>query len=134
MNVKSCKGCSRLFNYIAGPHLCPNCREKLEEKFQEVKAYINDHKGVSIQTVSEECDVDNNQIKQWLREGRLEITEDSAIFINCESCGAPIKSGRFCNACAYKMQSGFNSIVEDYRKQNEHEIKKTGNAKMRFMQ
>lgn len=134
MNVRPCKGCSRLFNYIAGPHLCPACREKLEQKFQQVKEYINEHRGVSMQTVSEECEVENTQIKQWLREGRLEITDDSAIFINCESCGAPIKSGRFCNQCSYKMQTGFNNIVQDYKKQNEPKHEKTGSAKMRFMQ
>ena len=46
------------FNYVVGPVLCPACREKLEEKFQEVKEYIRDHKGVGIMEVSEACDVD----------------------------------------------------------------------------
>ena len=62
MNVRNCRGCGRIFNYLAGPHLCPVCREKLEEKFQEVKEYIKQNKGVGIPEVAESCDVDINQI------------------------------------------------------------------------
>ena len=38
MEVKNCKKCRRLFNYISGPSICPQCREELEKKFQEVNA------------------------------------------------------------------------------------------------
>ena len=42
MEVKNCKNCGRLFNYIGGAYksLCPACIDRLEEKFQEVKKYI----------------------------------------------------------------------------------------------
>ena len=88
--------CGHIFNYVAGPFLCPHCREKMEAKFQEVKEYIRNNPGVSIQDVSENCDVEPSQIQQWLREERLELTEGSSILLNCEKCGAPIRSGRFC--------------------------------------
>ena len=32
MEVRNCKGCSRLFQYLSGPILCPACKEKLEDK------------------------------------------------------------------------------------------------------
>lgn len=135
MNVRPCKGCGRLFNYIAGPHLCPVCREKLEDKFQEVKAYIEEHKGVSMQEVSEVCEVEMPQIKQWIREERLEITSDSAIRLSCEGCGAQITSGRFCDQCKYNITAGFKNIVAEHKKANEaNKPQKTGSAKMRFMQ
>ena len=44
MEVKNCKNCGRLYNYIGGVYrLCPECMRKLEEKFQEVKDYIEDN-------------------------------------------------------------------------------------------
>ena len=39
MNVRNCKECGRLFNYIAGPPICPACKEELEKKFQKAKEY-----------------------------------------------------------------------------------------------
>ena len=35
MEVRNCRGCGKLYNYIGGPYrnLCPNCIEKIEEKY-----------------------------------------------------------------------------------------------------
>ena len=37
MEVRNCRKCGRIFNYVAGMPICPACRERIEEKFQEVK-------------------------------------------------------------------------------------------------
>ena len=37
MEVRTCKQCKRLFNYLSGPPICPGCKAKIEQKFQEVK-------------------------------------------------------------------------------------------------
>ena len=39
MEILSCKGCGRLFNYIRGERLCDGCKKKLEDKFVVVKKY-----------------------------------------------------------------------------------------------
>ena len=43
MDVRNCKNCGKMFNYIGKP-ICPSCEKMLEEKFQEVKEYIKEHK------------------------------------------------------------------------------------------
>ena len=53
MNVKNCRSCGKIFNYIGGMPICPTCREAADKKFQEVKDYIREHKGCSIPEVSE---------------------------------------------------------------------------------
>ena len=115
MNIKNCRMCGRIYNYVAGPNVCPACREKAEAKFQEVKEYIREHKGVGIAEVSEACDVDAAQIRQWLREERLEVTEDSAIYLTCENCATPIPCGRFCDKCKSEVTRGLNDIVSANR-------------------
>lgn len=112
MDVRNCKKCGRMFNYVAGPVVCPNCKDSLEEKFQEVKKYVSEHQGCGIREVSEECDVSTQQIKQWLREERLEFSSDSQIALNCESCGAPIRSGRFCDKCKTSMTQNLQSAYK----------------------
>lgn len=120
MNVKNCRGCGRLFNYIRGPYLCPACREGMEEKFQKVKEYIREHPGVGIQQVSDACEVEAAQIKQWLREDRLELVEGSALLLTCMSCGELIRSGKYCEACKNNIANGFKNAFRGERVTNEH--------------
>lgn len=134
MDVRTCRGCKRIFNYLTGPILCPACREALEEKFQEVKKYIREHKGTTILEVSEACDVEASQVKQWLREDRLELSEDSGILLTCESCGKPIRSGRYCEACMNTVKSGLNQILkENAPKEKPLQRQTKDNPKMRFL-
>ena len=133
MNVRNCRSCGRIFNYVVGPVICPGCREKTEAKFQEVKEYIRNNKGVGIMEVSEACDVEASQIRQWLREERLEVTEDSAIFLNCESCGAPIRCGKFCEKCKTDMTRGFHDAMKTGKPQPVPDKgNEDGGPKMRF--
>ena len=75
MEVKNCKECGRLFNYMGGAPLCDGCRKKLEQKFQEVKQYLDENPNASVNQVSEDNDVSVKQIKQWIREERLSLSE-----------------------------------------------------------
>lgn len=111
MNVRNCRKCRRIFNYVLGPVLCPNCREEEENKFQEVKKYVQEHKNSGIQEVSEECDVTVAQIRQWLREERLVLSEESPIGIGCERCGKMIKSGKFCDECRNQLSHTLQSAM-----------------------
>ncbi|MCQ2526329.1 MAG: flagellar protein [Lachnospiraceae bacterium] len=113
MNVRNCRKCGRMFNYITGMPVCPTCREAMEAKFQEVKEYIREHKGAGINEVAEACEIETAQITQWLREDRLELAADSAVMINCEKCGAPIRSGKYCDKCRANMTNSLNRMAMD---------------------
>lgn len=92
--------------------ICPNCKDKLEQDFQNVKKYVREHRRAELQEVSEECDVEVKQIQQWIREERLEFTSDSPVKIPCENCGAPIQSGRFCAKCKSTMSNNLSKAIE----------------------
>ena len=109
MNVKNCKKCHKLFNYAFGPIICPECLSAQEELFQRAKKYVQDNRGCDMQELAEAIEVDANQIRQWIREERLQFSDDSPIRIACESCGAMIRSGRYCDACKNNMASGLNN-------------------------
>ena len=111
MEVRNCRECGRLFNYIGGPRMCPNCKKKLEDQFVQVRTYVKEHKDASVQEVSEANDVSVQQIRQWVREERLSFSSDSPIGIDCEKCGKMIRSGRFCPECVNEMTNGFNSAM-----------------------
>ncbi len=114
MNVRNCRKCGKMFNYLSGMPICPACKELMEEKFQEVKEYIREHKGVGINEVADACDVEPAQITAWLHDDRLEVTEDSAIMLTCEGCGAQIRSGKYCDRCRNNMGNAFGQMTRDY--------------------
>ena len=134
MNIRNCKSCGRIFNYVSGPVICPICKESAEAKFQEVKDYIRENKGASINEVAEACDVDPAQIRQWLREDRLEVTPDSAITLSCDNCGASIRSGKFCEKCKNSMARNLSSVLDKGKSKPAQPQKKDEDGpRMRFL-
>ena len=111
MDVRNCKGCNRLFQHIGGPVLCPVCREELENKFAKVKEYIYENRGASISEVSEAMEVPVKQIKQWIKEERLVLSDATEAGIVCEQCGVPIRSGRFCEKCKSQMVNNLSATI-----------------------
>ncbi len=134
MNVRNCRKCGKLFNHIAGMPICPACKEKLEEKFQDVKKYVREHPQADIKEVAEECEVEVGQIQQWIREERLEFTSDSPVKLPCENCGEMIRSGRFCEKCKNNITKNLSSVIEKPKpvRQEPKKVQETG-SKMRFL-
>ena len=134
MDVRNCRKCGRIFNYVTGQPICAQCKTELENKFAEVKTYIRRNPQANIGQVAEECEVDTRQIRQWVREERLLFSEDSAMGIECEKCGKTIRTGRFCDECKRDTTNELNSA---YHKSNsepvEHEKKKDVASRMRFL-
>ncbi len=133
MEVRNCKDCGRIFNYLSGPPLCPSCLKELDLKFEEVREYIYEHPRVGVQEVSEVCDVSVKQIKQWVREERLTFAEDSMVGLDCEKCGVLIKTGRYCKSCKNELAQGFKNLYPEKHKKPDKNRDSRENPRMRFL-
>ena len=133
MDVRNCSKCGRLFNYICGQAICDACKDRLEEDFQKVKDYIWDNPKATMQEICEVNDVTTNQIRQWIREERLQLTPDSAIQLQCENCGKNILTGRFCQECENKMARGLDNAFEKPKQKDEPRLKVDKDDRMRFL-
>lgn len=134
MDVKNCRKCGKLFNYLGGQPICPACKEELEKKFDQVKTYIRENPSASIPQICEECEVDTNQLQQWIREERLVLSSDSPVGIPCEKCGAMIHSGRYCEKCKAELANGLNaSIARPEAPKPEPKKDARSNPAMRFL-
>lgn len=131
MDVRNCKTCGKLFNFISGPPICTKCSMKLEDKFAEVKEYIYSNPGAGMQDVSEIFEVSVQQIQKWIREERLSFAEDSLVGIECESCGSNIKTGRFCKVCKDKLATNLGNVYKEPEPVKKPNLQNTS-AKMRF--
>lgn len=116
MEVRNCKTCGRLFNVLSSERICPDCRKKLDDKFQEVKEFLEQNPNSSVEVVSKETDVSAKQIRQWVREERLVFSENSVEGIECEQCGKMIRTGRFCESCKAAITNNLNSAIDKPKK------------------
>lgn len=132
MEVTNCKGCGKLFNYLSGPQLCPTCVKALDLKFEQVKEFVYDNPGVGIQEVSDEMEVSVSQIKKWIREEKLSFSDDSMIGLECEGCGATIKTGRFCKVCKDQLARGLQNAYPKPKPEPEKKKEPKDNPKMRY--
>lgn len=107
MKLKNCKECGRIFSHPSYD-ICERCRQKEEEEFRQVKEYLWDKKGATIEEVHEATGVERKKIIKFIREGRL-IAEglDVEIFVECKRCGEPILQGNYCSSCLKELEEGF---------------------------
>lgn len=112
-DVRNCRKCGRIYNYIGGVPLCPACRQEDENDFKRVKEYLYDNPGASMSQISEELDVSVEKIKRFLKEGRLEIIGDNGnMVLECESCGKSIRTGRFCEECERTLTKELSTTAQ----------------------
>ena len=113
-DVRNCRRCGRIYNYLGGQPICPVCREADEQDFRRVKNYLYQYPGASISQVSKELDISVEKIKSYLKDGRLEIIGENTgnLMLECENCGKSIKSGRFCDACSQELSKELRSTAD----------------------
>ncbi len=119
--IRNCRRCRKLFSYSIGPGICDACKQLDEEDFEKVRKFVRDFPGASIQEVSAATEVSQNAIHKYLRDGRLEVSEDSPIAIQCENCGARIRSGRFCVPCSGSLAKDMMNAGKTLTSQSKEE-------------
>ena len=132
--IRTCVRCGKIFQYYGiGRCYCPSCKKQDDEAFKKVKAYIYENGTATVMEVSEKTGVPVRFIRLYLKDNRIEIPEDSPIFIQCERCGVNIRSGRLCPDCANALTNEMR-LELDFNNDQIGEIpKKYTSRKMRFL-
>ncbi len=109
MGTALCRRCKKLFNQFSSKYvLCPKCEEELNSKYKQVKEYLWKNRTASLTQVAEDCDVTVAQLKRWVKEEKLEFSQESGVTFQCESCGKEIRVGRYCSACKKEVSKQVN--------------------------
>lgn len=130
MEIKNCRKCGKMFNYMDGPRICQGCKAAIEKKFQEVKDFVRDNRTASVAEICEQCDVESKQVQQWIREERLIFADDSPVKISCEKCGAQIKTGRYCDKCKKDTMNNLTAAGRRPEAPVKHEPRGSASHKM----
>ena len=121
-NYRQCALCGRRLAHSYEDDYCPACQEfKL---LREVKDYIRAN-DVNEYQVAEHFQIPLKQVKEWIREGRIEYRQNpeqgTISGMHCLRCGAPVTFGTLCPKCLkllngnIKGYEGKQSKAEDDR-------------------
>lgn len=114
MALANCERCGQLFNRVTR-NICPNCIREEEKLFDDVKDYIRTHEAATVSEVADATQVSEERVLHYLREGRLELS--GTLTYACESCGKPIRSGRFCSECKQELGSDMSDAARALKQQ-----------------
>ncbi len=95
---------------FSGHSLCPACVEQEEAYFAAVERYLEEHPGATIVEVVEATGVPERKIISFLRAGRL-IPKGGESYLECERCGRPVRSGRYCESCRTLLSSSLREAA-----------------------
>lgn len=117
MDIKNCPRCGKMFTSVAGKSICHNCEKIEEEDFKKVKEFVNENDEATLDMIVKETEVSLKRVNKFIREGRLEISRGLRDAFRCESCGAQIHTGKYCEKCFTSIKT---DLVEALRPPDEN--------------
>ena len=132
MKPTGCSKCGGELEFRGhGEYRCKSCGNVETDDFGKVKKYLDANGPATALTISEATGVPIDRINGFLREGRVEIPENSEVYIRCEKCGTEIRFGRYCPACASKLTMELKGVFEAGEVPKK---KPNADGKMRFLE
>ncbi|MEK0313759.1 flagellar protein [Cohnella sp. 56] len=105
MALANCPRCGKLFNRHIRT-ICDTCHAGIEQDYEKCFKFLKDHKGVTINELSEATGVTVQQITKFIQEGRISKAVAPNLTYPCEMCGAAIRDGKVCFNCQNKLKKG----------------------------
>ncbi|GHU90327.1 hypothetical protein FACS1894202_09950 [Clostridia bacterium] len=115
MDFRTCRTCGKIFAYKGGGHQCPDCIKEEDRKFVLVRNYMFENPTAGLDDLCEACDVSDDTVTRWLREGRL-IAREGAPLLKCSKCGTPIAGGMYCQKCSDVFAAQMGGAAADMRR------------------
>lgn len=114
-----CKNCGGVLVFKGvGEYCCEECGALEYDDYGKVRLYIEGHKGATAAEIENAIGVSQRSIRHMLKEGRLEVTNDSKTFLRCEVCGKSIRSGQYCPECEIAIHRNLEAEQRAEKKKN----------------
>lgn len=104
--LENCSVCEQLYVRTVRD-ICPSCHKKREDRFQAVYQFIRkkQNRQATMADISEAVGVEEKEIIQFIKEGRLELKAFPQLFYPCASCGTGIRDGKICTDCHIRLKA-----------------------------
>ena len=114
-------GCD-LIKQREGEYKCPQCKKTYLDDFGKIRTFLEENPNASIQDIVNNVKVPRRVINEYIDYCHLEYSGSSYGYSVCQYCGATLRCGTICPACAEKGEArrkDFNPYkVGDYKYRN----------------
>lgn len=104
LNIRNCARCKKIFVPTGGEKICPDCRAEDAEMEERVKAYVRDHRGLTVNQLIEGSGVPPKLIWRMIQQGLFENAGLLDAEYPCANCGKLITKDVYCSECAGKLK------------------------------
>lgn len=116
-----CGECGGVMVYKGvGEYQCEECERLDYDDYGKVRLYIEKHRGATAAEIESAVGVSQRIIRRLLRDGRIEVTENSRTFLSCDLCGKKIRSGQYCSECEMNMHRSIEAKQRAMSNKNTH--------------
>lgn len=126
MEIRKCTRCKKFFNTLKSPY-CGECLDVIDRECKLIHNHIAQHPDADASEIANALAIDERTVLYLLREGRLEMKAQPQT--PCQSCGQPIRNGRFCPACVARMSRALQNAGDD--RTSKPRDKETGGSAIR---
>ena len=99
----NCEKCGdKLIYEGGGEYRCIHCKTVCYDDFGKVRKYLYEKGPAPAPVIVSATGVNSSVVIELLKEGRIELVNDSKFFLTCGHCGCAIRFGRICPDCAKK--------------------------------
>lgn len=99
-----------------GEYQCENCMAIEYDDYGKVRKYIEEHRGATVRDIEQATGIRQRTVMQLLKDDRIEVAQNSKLFLHCEICGQDIRSGSICNRCEAEKQRNIQNNEKAFRK------------------
>ncbi|WP_167954825.1 hypothetical protein [Anaerosporobacter faecicola] len=111
-------------------YVCPSCGHEEPTDYGKVRTFLEAEGNSSAMIISRATGVSIGKINSFLRNGRLEIPEESDVFIGCRRCGINIRYGQYCPECANTLKK---ELQGEFDLSTVGAVPKKSSGRMQFM-
>lgn len=104
LNIKNCVRCKKIFAPTGTERICPDCRGKELELEERVKAYVREHRGITVNELIEGSGVPAKLVWRMIQQGLFENAGLLDAQYPCGNCGKLISKDVYCSECASKLK------------------------------
>lgn len=103
-DLRNCPQCGKVF-MLRVRNLCPACLNLEEEQYEQVKDYLRNYPGATVEQLVEDTKVEESKVMRWIREGRLVVADTGGKpVLVCQRCGRRVEKGNLCLLCMQTLE------------------------------